>query len=403
MAASKAFDNILQLIQASNLNFKLQLSPFSANISLKKSPVTNKSGLALSPPSSPPCPSSSDAIITALTSKNLQLESALESLKADYENAVQDCVAAHQQIKVLEAQPQVKAEPEDLVDKDCLVKPLNVKIEQLSTENETLQIKIENQNENLQDLEQSCKKSDEISKILNKQISDLKADFKKEKKDIMKEHKAEVKAWRLDLGEETRQNVKLKERLNNAIEKPISEIKPNPTVKPPIHTSTAETSCSICASPIANYVPKYFHGERFSPACENCDDKSWISDDPSSVEEEEDLSRNENPPFTPKGFNHRPTLKSFNTSSSSNCSHTSQCIIRQPFPPPIPALLPIVNEYSLYHQKIMVGELDWGSTCWYCMRIEYEKYGCDSCVWIKCFGELHGYPDVHPSDYKKHL
>jgi hypothetical protein len=64
--------------------------------------------------------------------------------------------------------------------------------------------------------------------------------------------------------------------------------------------------------------------------------------------------------------------------------------------------MPLVNLYSLYHLKTMAGELDWGSTCGYCMRIEYEKYGCESCVWIKCYGELHGYPDLDPYYYKKY-
>ena len=63
----------------------------------------------------------------------------------------------------------------------------------------------------------------------------------------------------------------------------------------------------------------------------------------------------------------------------------------------------MVSLSSQYHQKTMARELDWGSTCSYCYRIDYEKYGCDSCVWIKCFGERHVYPDVNPYDYKKHL
>ena len=65
--------------------------------------------------------------------------------------------------------------------------------------------------------------------------------------------------------------------------------------------------------------------------------------------------------------------------------------------------MPLVNMSSMYHKKIMAGQLDWGSTCAYCMRIDYEKYGCDSCVWIKCFGDLHGFPDLDPYYYKKFL
>ena len=107
---------------------------------------------------------------------------------------------------------------------------------------------------------------------------------------------------------------------------------------------------------------------------------------------------------TRKGFNHHPaSIASKASSSDLNCLHNQQCIIRQPFPPPLPSLTPIVNEYSLYHVKIMAEELDWGSTCWYCMRIDCDNYFCKSCVWIKHFGELHGYPDINPSVYKEHL
>jgi hypothetical protein len=49
MEAPAVFDNILQQIQTSNWNFKLELSPFSANISIKKSFIRNKAGTVLHP------------------------------------------------------------------------------------------------------------------------------------------------------------------------------------------------------------------------------------------------------------------------------------------------------------------------------------------------------------------
>ena len=162
------------------------------------------------------------------------------------------------------------------------------------------------------------------------------------------------------------------------------------------------TLCSICVSPILNYVPKYFLSERYSPACEKCEISSKISDDESSLSEE-NMEALVIPPVTRRGFNHHPTFGASKNPVSYHCFHTRQCTICQPFPPPLPSLTPIVNEYSLYHSKVMAGELDWGSTCWYCMRIDCDNYGCDSCVSIKHFGELHGYPDVNPSDYTKHL
>ena len=52
MAASIAFNKILQQVQSSSLNFHLQLSPFSAVISLKKSLVKDKAGCYLLPSAS---------------------------------------------------------------------------------------------------------------------------------------------------------------------------------------------------------------------------------------------------------------------------------------------------------------------------------------------------------------
>ena len=50
MLAAQTFDKILDVIQRSNLNFQLQVSPFSAYISLKKSLVKDRSGSFLQPP-----------------------------------------------------------------------------------------------------------------------------------------------------------------------------------------------------------------------------------------------------------------------------------------------------------------------------------------------------------------
>ena len=51
--ASNTFDFILEQIKNSSLNFQIQLSPFSAYISLKKSLVKDRSGVPQLP--SPRC------------------------------------------------------------------------------------------------------------------------------------------------------------------------------------------------------------------------------------------------------------------------------------------------------------------------------------------------------------
>ena len=104
MEASKSFENLLNHVKNSNLNFKLELSPFSAVISLKKSFVKDKSGNILLSSSS--VESSQVHQIReenlALCQKILQQENAIKSLKCKYENAVDDSEEAHNVNKKLD-------------------------------------------------------------------------------------------------------------------------------------------------------------------------------------------------------------------------------------------------------------------------------------------------------------
>jgi hypothetical protein len=424
MAASRTFDSILEKIQRSNLNFQLQISPFSAVISLKKSLVKDKSGNTLLPPSPPPTvaspgypctPPLASEEVAALIAKNLKLEKDVLSIRKDYEDAIDDAASAHFTIKQLQSQPKLENETLHDVKKERFEKNFQVEISCLIKENEGLKRHIEDQAVEINDLEVSKKKGRHVADKLNKELANIKTKFKKEKAVLHKQHKAEVKAWRKDLGDEIKLNIKLDEKLSESkkhhSDNVSSTVNSTPETKVAVSSSTPysplsptmETLCSICAEVITNYTPRYFLDEKYNPACDSCQDSSFTSDDdyleiPAGII----LTTDPQHPITPKGFNHRPT-RNRNIPTSSPCSHTRQCIIRQPFPPPLPCIMPLVNEYSLYHVKTMAGELDWGRTCSYCMRIDYEKYVCDSCVWIKCYGELHGFPDADPYDFKRYL
>ena len=84
MMASNTFDRLLREIQASNLNFHLQVSPFSAQISLKKTLVRDRDGTYRHPvlPSiSSPCKRQSE----------LDYRKELDKLRHDYEEVNNDC------------------------------------------------------------------------------------------------------------------------------------------------------------------------------------------------------------------------------------------------------------------------------------------------------------------------
>ena len=102
MIASNTFDRILQEIQTSNLNFQLQVSPFSAQISLKKSLVKDRKGsYCLQSESSM---SRTESEILILQNKNLKIENDLNKLYKSYERAVNDCEEAYAKIQRLEAE-----------------------------------------------------------------------------------------------------------------------------------------------------------------------------------------------------------------------------------------------------------------------------------------------------------
>ena len=152
--------------------------------------------------------------------------------------------------------------------------------------------------------------------------------------------------------------------------------------------------CSLCATLIPNR-PKYFMGEEVNAACEKCEDKDDIYD--------------KEPPLPKKlvfrrhGFDLRPVKAGDLDRADRLPLQSNSTIIREPFPPPLPALTPLVNSYSNYHIKIMKGSLDWGGTCENCYRIEHNNYGCESCVWMKWYGQLHGYPDTNPAIYRRYV
>ena len=378
MVASRTFDSIVGQILSSNLNLQIQLSPFSANIALKKSPIKDKTGAPIHP--SPPTltsysPTSSSDYPADLSTTNLKLEKEIKTLRGDCQNVDQDREAAYQRIKFLESQHTIKVEKNEalkaeLLEKNNLANFLKLEVEDLTKVTEECKAAIEIQKKDIQFLEDSVKKCNAISDSLNKQLNANQVKFGKEKTEILKSHKAEVKAWREDLGEETKQKRKLEEKLKENESTAQSSATPAPTAvsisdTPSSNSTSKETLCSICAVTIVNYIPVYFLDETVNPACEQCkdDDDDAVNDfaateDTASVIDT--ICETLEDPITPKGFNVRPTVTVKPFPLSLDCFHPEQCIIRQPFPPPLPALQPIVNYCSRYHEKTMAGELDWG-------------------------------------------
>ena len=88
--ALEAFHNVLNMIQSSNLNFQLQLLPFSAQIFLKKTLIKDKTRTPILPPASP---SIINADIKNLVAKNCKLEQDILYLSKNYERVAKACEA----------------------------------------------------------------------------------------------------------------------------------------------------------------------------------------------------------------------------------------------------------------------------------------------------------------------
>ena len=129
MLASQAFYNILDQIQSSNLNFMLQVSPFSAQISLRKSLVKDKEGIPLLPQPLKQSVPPTTVELKALEVKNLKLENDLFILRKKHTEIVGEFTNVKENIKTLEA-------VQESINQD-----MNVKISMLEEENSILKKK----------------------------------------------------------------------------------------------------------------------------------------------------------------------------------------------------------------------------------------------------------------------
>ena len=83
MLAAESFNHILKEVQILCLNFHLQISPFSAVISIKKSFIRDKSGEVVLPP--PNLRHTPDQKFENLVNKSLQLEKDFDNINKKYE------------------------------------------------------------------------------------------------------------------------------------------------------------------------------------------------------------------------------------------------------------------------------------------------------------------------------
>ena len=149
-SASGAFDWILQQILSSNLNYSLQLTPFSAVISLKKSLIKDKNGCVILP---------SKDIFTTSTSETEglklrldQVENDLSIVKEKYDAKNKAYETAMQKIQLLE---------KELDQKTVIKKEACDDVDRLLVENENFKLVVIEQESKINILEKDIRKRDE--------------------------------------------------------------------------------------------------------------------------------------------------------------------------------------------------------------------------------------------------
>ena len=228
MATSFAFEQLLDQIKCSNLNYHLQQSPFAAIISLKKSLIKDMNGVPL-PPYLPvhvptvPVPPARHCQVTESKYSNLEeqimkLEKANKYLESAYEEAVLDGEQANKNISTLEEQLEILKTKLGDVKIDNLkveLRSISLKYEkskqevcELKTENENLKKSIAFQSTQLKAANRDLK---DAEKLKNQNVKTLETEMKhlKEFKIRHDIEKAEVKK------KQKRENKKKKKEFQN--------------------------------------------------------------------------------------------------------------------------------------------------------------------------------------------
>ena len=211
MLADQTFNNILYEIQRSNLNFQLQVSPFSAYISLKKSLVKDRCGSLLLPPLSS---SNVNTDYAELIARINQLENDLLIQKNNHEDAVSQSNVANEKLEYCEAkseklEKEIKALKQDnkslaakLETKAFEVNQLKTKTDELNKEKNVLSIALKSAKH---DLKVQNKASEEKFRTYEKKLNELN-EFKAKKLQEERKERLQKKKERKKLAKQCSEN-----------------------------------------------------------------------------------------------------------------------------------------------------------------------------------------------------
>ena len=186
MLASTVFNKILNQIQTSNLNFQVQISPFSAFISLRKSFVKDKSGTLLIPTATS---STTNSSMEELVAKNLKIQRDLFILQNKYRDAIKDCekVSDAKELENNQERERQKLAAENIRLRE-IIEDKDKQLEAKADEAFLLHARLENAEKDA--IKHFSETKDKNMKLSN-EISALKSQLK-EDSEIIKQHKADI-------------------------------------------------------------------------------------------------------------------------------------------------------------------------------------------------------------------
>ena len=368
-SVNKTFQEIVQKIYDSDLHFLMSETPFSAQIMIRKKFLKHSRTV----------PSATDAaaaianseVIDSLRNQIIQLEKNIK--KSSEVNDILKNKLGQAEAQALKAYEEKKTE----------IETLKKTLKNSDYEAKKLKKDLEDEQKITKEKEKLLKKLDHKCENLTENVKNVKMELTKVKNENKKLSKNKERPTESLPTSKTTVNSEHKltsvPKLENDFNRNILHV---PDLK--LHSCPSSSTTNALPDTLPSCTP--------TPGKPSCL--------PSST-----------PPVTPPRALPRTPPGSPSMSSKDipparpTCSHSVQCVIRQPRPPPPDKCTIMVHEGSRYHEHMdsQAGvPYQLGQTHEYCLRIDYENYGCEDCIWYKKWGPLHGYPDINPWTFQEH-
>ena len=376
MNTNQSCNDLRQSLVKSNLHYFLNESPHSIWITIRKKFLTPQA--YYSPPDEVSDQQFVSEEILDLRKQNHNLKNLLDTNRLETEETQSELVIVKEEFerKLSHAEEEIKAleRKNELLEQK--LEDTKINLDTLKQANDTLENHEIIYLEEIKALESHNAKLKEISQKLQNEVLEAKTRFKTKQVEVAKDFEAEIKHWKKELGLERQKKINLEKQL---------KIKENPDPEGIIlTTSPSHISCKLATT--STYSSSNL-------ATTSSSSSSSLATTTSSSSSSSNLATTS-----------AKTYKNLQDSRTV-CLHPLQCVSRQPKPPPPDKCTILVNHRSKYHEHIVSkdGVPSRYGTHDYCMRIDHPNYGCEECVWYKWWGELHGYPDTSPWQYKQHV